>query len=133
MKRFIVVAVAIAMVLVLTAATNLAPQNPFHGHWTGTDGDGSKLTFTFDEQSRSGGRVYELKGTDDVCGACGGAPALMIGIGVLESENVIHSTEIWWGVPSGDPLFYFLEGNYTYDPGTDTITDGNGLVFERGN
>lgn len=95
--------------------------------------DGSQLTLSFHEQNKSGGRVYEIRGHDDVCSGCGGAPADMEGIGVLEDENTINASSVWWSVPTGDPVFYFLSGYFTYDPDTDTVTDPDGIVYQRGN
>lgn len=132
MKRFVVISIALSIVLLLTAALPAGSgYNPFRGNWKGIDVDGSNLSLSFDVEKRSGGRVFEIHGYDNICtGFCDGAPAKWECVGILEEENTINASCVVWKVPTGDPAFFF-NGFYTYDPNADTVTDPDGIVYTR--
>ncbi len=134
MKRLTVLTLSIVLVLLLsvTLPVSATSNHAFRGHWTGIDLDGSNLALTFNEQSRSGGNVFDIQETDDMCTLCGGPPAKMIGVGYLAGANTLNASTVWWTVPTGNPVFPFPNVTYTYDPLTDTITDFSGVVFHRG-
>jgi len=133
MKRPAVVmtAIALAVLLVLALPAAASSPHPFRGDWKAIDGDGSNLSLSFVAQSRSGGRVFNIHGFDDSCTSCGGAPAGMEGVGVLDGENTINASFVWWTVPTGDPVLGLFDGSFTYDPDTNTVTDPDGIVYHR--
>jgi hypothetical protein len=107
-------------------------RTPFRGDWRAVDYDGSNLRLKFVEEARSGGFVFHIEGYDDACFDCPGAPpAEMVGFGILQGDNTIDATTAWWVVPTGDTIWYFLNGPFTYDPVSDTVTDIQGVVYGR--
>lgn len=130
MNRFNTLFYAVALVFAVTFLT-AAGSHPFRGNWKGTNSDGNKLTLAFNELSLSGGRIYEIQGTDDMGGEGGGSAAKMRGIGVLESEAAMTASCVWWSTPSGDPAFYFLTGTYSYDSDSDQVIDPEGVIYDR--
>jgi hypothetical protein len=55
----------------------------------------------------------------------------MKAVGVLEGENSIAVSMVWWCLPEGSNVLYFLSDTYIYDPFTDTITTNDGTIFHR--
>jgi hypothetical protein len=89
------------------------------------------LSLSFVEERQSNGNIFEIHYYDDSCtGFCGGAPAKLEAIGILEGENTLNATGVVWKVPTGDPAFFF-NGFFMYDPDTDTITDPDGMIYHR--
>ena len=134
MKRIKLSAVALSIALLLAAALPAAAssRHPFRGNWKGTDVfDGSNVVLWIVEESHSGGQVFGIRGTDDRTGQWCGKPAKMQALGVLEGENYIAVSMVWWCLPEGSNILYFLSDSLTYDPSTDTTTDGSGSIYYR--
>lgn len=133
MKRFTII-LAFTAVLLLAAALpdGITNSQPFIGNWKGIDPfDGSNLTLWIVGEARSGGQVFELRENDDRTGPWCSGPAEMRAVGVLEGENSIAASMVWWCLPAGSDVLYFISDTFNYDPVTDTITSTDGTVFYR--
>ena len=134
MKRYVPTAVLIAALLLLATILPVSAlsRNPFRGNWKGLDTwDDSNLTYQIVEEARTGGKVFEIRGHDDRTGGwCGGGPATLKAIGVLDAENHVVLSLVW-NCLADHTILYFLSDDFTYDPATDTITDSTGGVFHR--
>jgi len=134
MKHFRLFAVALSIALLLAAAipATASSRHPFRGNWKGTDTfDQSNMTLSIVEESRSGGQVFTIRGTDDRTGQWCGGPAKMQGLGVLDGDNSVALSLVWWCLPAGSTILYFLDDTLTYDPSTDTISDNSLTTFHR--
>lgn len=133
MKRFSVI-LAFTAVLLLAAAfpVTISGSHQFIGNWKGIDQfDGSNLTLWIVEEANSGGKVFEVRGRDDQTGQWCGGPARSEAVGVLERENSVAVSFVWWCLPDGSSVIPFVEDTLSYDPVTDTITINDGTVFHR--
>jgi len=135
MKRSTLIILALCAMLLVAAVVPAAAstRHPFRGVWRGVDvWDESNITLRFVEESRSGGQVFDIRGHDDRTGDwCGGA-AEVRAVGVLEDENVLAASIVWWCLPDGSNVVYFLPDHFSYDPSTDTLTTDDGSVYHRG-
>jgi hypothetical protein len=120
----------VALVAVLPAAAS--SRNPFRGDWKGIDAfDGSNVRLQIVEQSRSGGQVFHLRARDDRTGPWCGPAAEMTGVAVLEGDNVLTASMVWWCLPEGSNILYFLPDTLIYDPSFDKITGADGTIYTR--
>jgi hypothetical protein len=133
MKRitWVPVAIALALVLALALPAAASPKHPFRGNWKGIDLDGSHISLWIVEEGRSGGKVFQIRGYDDRTGLWCGGPARMSALGALTSDTTIDMHLIWWCLPAADSWWLFLPDTLTYDPATDTLFDGSGVVYSR--
>ena len=135
MKRYAILSFALSVAFLLATVLPAAAtsKHPFRGNWKGLDTwDDSNITYRIVEEARSGGKVFEIRGTDDRTGGwCGGGPATLKAIGVLEEENYIVLSLVWTCLAADHNVLYFLSDTFTYDPSTDTITDSTGGIFHR--
>jgi hypothetical protein len=133
MKRpltVLAICATLALMAVLPAAAS--SRNPFRGHWKGVDAfDGSNIRLQIVEQSKSGGQVFDLRAHDDRTGSWCGEDAEMTGIAAHAAEDVLTASMIWWCLPAGSSVLYFLPDTLTYDPTTDTITGTDGTTYTR--
>jgi len=131
MKRLTVVIVALTFMLLLGAVFPAAAGNksPFIGDWYATDVDGSTVTLAIKGEIGSGGKIFNISGSDNFTGPwCSSRGAgKMKAIGLLTAENSITAPGIWWCLPPGTgtwpadlTLYPFI---LVYNPSTDTITD----------
>ncbi len=113
------------------------PQSPFVGTWVTNDHDGSTSTAAFDISDEG---VVDMVVVDDSASVCSGAPSTMSGTGSLEGDMVLVIPEPLYtcddgAIPevlSGPPLEEQLRNlTFTYNPGSDTLTDTFGLVWTR--
>ena len=133
MKRVTIIMIVIAATLLIAALPGGKPaSHPFLGRWEGIDVDGSNLTLWITLEARSGGQVLEIRAHDDRTGDwwCGGA-AKGEAVAVLEAENFVRLSSVWWCLPAGSSLVYFYEDTLTYNPATDTLTGGDETVYHR--
>jgi hypothetical protein len=134
MKRFMTISLVISAVLLLALAlpAGASTSHPFRGNWKGTDTyDQSNLTLWIVEEARSGGSVFEIRGHDDRTGPWCGGQAKMRGLGVLEDDSSIAVSMVWWCLPAGSNILYFLSDTLTYDSSTDTVSDTTGVIYSR--
>jgi len=135
MKRSALIIVTLCATLLLAAVLPAAAssRHPFRGNWRGIDAwDGSNVTLQIVEESRSGGQVFDIRARDDRTGAWCGGPAEMTGIGVLQGENSVAVSMVWWCLPAGSNVLYFLSDTLTYHSSTDSITGDDGTIYQRG-
>lgn len=130
-----IIAALIAVAFVAIAPTALAapPGSPFTGAWKSTDIDGSHQKLAISNGSASG--TYRLNLYDDgasVCIPLTGAmvPASVRGTGTA-SGNVLTATLIVTCLSHPPISFGPVSQTFTYDPGTDTLTDGVGVTWFR--
>ena len=133
--RMLIIATCVLLASVLVMSTALAASSPFTGAWDSIDSDGSYQTL------RIGGgpgdsqhvRYYDFGAT-----VCGLDPvtgdflyaASARGNLTASGNSLTGSMPVY--CQSGPPAFW---GNanfaFAYDPGTDTLTDGFGIVWSR--
>jgi len=135
MKRSVLIIVALCVTLLFVAVLPVAAStsHPFRGNWRGIDAfDQSNITLQIVEVSRSGGQVLDIRVNDDRTGPWCGGPAEMRAIGVLEGDNSVAVSMVWWCLPAGSRVLYFYPDTLAYHPSTDTITSNDGTVYQRG-
>jgi hypothetical protein len=124
------IAIAAAMLLaVIVSSAATAATSPFSGRWTSTDpGDGS-----FQVLLISAGSAPSVTFEDYYASSCAnhGSPAthwVSAGGGEVDGDTLYVSFH-----KSGCGSFSIgaYEDWYTYDAGTDTLTDSFGIVWER--
>src|SRR4030042_3158916 len=127
MKRFTIILVVSVCLLLIAAYPRggSASSNPFSGNWRAIDdADGSNLKMRIVEEARSGGKVFNVHQTDDRTGPwCGGGPAEMNAVGVLQGENKIEAQLVWWCLDTSQNPLAFVPDTLTYDPTTGTIIE----------
>ena len=128
-KILLVACCAVLLALTLGPVTAaLAVDDVFQGTWTAIDSDGSNLTLTI-QGSGTGGR-HAVRELDDSASVCGGAPASVQGWGTVDGDTM----DVLWTLacqPGGNPFRGPVTEIFTYDPGSDTLTDSLGIVFHR--
>jgi hypothetical protein len=123
------------MVVVACASTVLAPpvsaaSGLLAGTWVSVDSDGSNQTLDI---RGSGHRVYAMTYFDEsATSACGGNPARISGPGFVDGDQVRHSGPVVC-LPGGNVFESRFTVSYSYDDGTDTLTDDFGTVWHRAN
>jgi hypothetical protein len=129
---------AIPLLLLLTTLSLGATLPPpastlgFQGGWFAKDPkDGSCLYLRIDQERRSGGRVFSLQGTDTEATEWCEGESRMRGLAVLELDNHLATTVVWWCIPDQADIRKFEPNSLDYDTANDTITDSSGAVFHR--
>lgn len=110
-----------------TAPADAKQGGGYAGTWTSVDSDGSNQVLRI---SGSGAGSYGLRLFDDAGTVCGGAPTLFNGSGHLVEDGLVALGSVVC-LPGGNPLRGAITLWYVYDAGTDTITDGGGVVWSR--
>ncbi len=133
MKRFTLAALFLCAALLLSAAAPAfgVPGNRFLGSWRGTDVDGSNLNLWISTDYWSGGRLLHVRGSDDDTGGWCGGRARMEAIGLPEGDDALTTSGAWWCLDPQQTILFPLPGTFTYDGGTDTLSDGS-VVYYRG-
>ena len=127
-------AVALTALLLVSAVAFAAP-GPFVGAWESTDVDGSYQRLAIGGGPGEGHRVLYYDYGATVCGLdpdTGGIlyPALARGSGEAAGDVLSGEWAVW--CLSHPATFYASLGfEFTYDATTDTLTDGNGVVWSR--
>lgn len=112
----------------LTPPASAAPGS-LAGSWSSVDVDGSHQTLRI---RGSGKPVYAMFLRDDfTSGACGGAPAKVVGHAVVHGrELLMRGTLVCHR--RGNPLpGVRISFGLHHDPGNDTLTDDAGVVWRR--
>ena len=122
---------------VVTPPPPNVPQSPFVGTWVTNDHDGSTSTAAFDISNEG---VIDMIVADDSASVCSGTPSTMTGTGNLDGDMVLVIPEPVYTCDdgttprelSGPPLEEQLRNlTFTYNAGSDTLTDTFGLVWTR--
>ena len=128
MQKFIgLVVILVGLVVGLGAPPAVAAQGSLAGDWSSIDTDGSHQTLTI---TGSGRRVYAMSLSDDAAGLCGGAPALAIGSGRVEEDQLLMRASAVC-LPGGNVLRGVISIGFIHDAGADTLTDDFGVVWSR--
>lgn len=98
----------------------------FAGSWTAIDGDGSNLSLSI----RGSGPRYTFREVDDSAHVCDGAPATINGAGRADGE-VLEAQATLACMPGGNIFRQRFDFVFFYDAGTDTLTDGDDVVYTR--
>lgn len=118
---------AIGLAIGLNAPPAIAAQGELAGTWTSIDSDGSNQTLTI---TGSGNRVYAISLFDDAASLCGGDPALAQGAGRVD-DGQLSTRVAAVCLPKGNRLRGVIDIGFSYDEGTDTLTDDFGIVWSR--
>ena len=128
MKRIFSLGVMVlGLVVGLGAPPAVAAQGELAGTWTSIDTDGSNQTLTI---TGSGNRVYAMSLLDESASLCDGAPATAQGPGLAEEDQLfLRASAVC--LPGGNVLRGVIEIGFSYDAGSDTLTDDFGVVWSR--
>lgn len=117
-----------ACVSAMLAPSAWAASGGLAGRWSSVDGDGSTQTLSI---TGSGGQAYAIVYDDEsATGACSGAPARIVGPGFVDGNDVVMEGTLVC-LPGGNPFRSRLAIGFSYDAGTDTLTDSFGIVWHR--
>jgi len=112
--------VAIALFIGTTQAL-AAPAPSIEGTWIATDtADGSRMRLWI-RADRDIDSLYDIRYFDQSCGGCAGLPGTGRFVGFMVEENQVHGTGYFRS--QGHTYFYQLDGDWYYDPSTDTIAE----------
>ena len=134
MRRLVVVPVMFLAMSSLSLAfpPDDSPNLDFEGCWNAKDpSDGGRLTLHIVEESRSGGRVFSILGTDFEPGDWCEGESRMKALAVLSAESHLATSTVWWCLPDGADVVYFRSDSLHYDASDDTITNSIGAVYHR--
>jgi hypothetical protein len=120
--KFILLASAAAFVL---SAAGSAQADPWVGKWRSVDLDGSNQTLDI---TRRADGSYDVILFDDRATLCGGAAASGAGVGTVSGSLMTGTTNITCANGQVAGTFPFRG---TYNPQSDTFTDGLGVVWSR--
>lgn len=124
----IMLAVTLASIatLMFSAPAAAAPSD-YQGHWTSIDTDGSHQTLWI----RGNGSTVAVTYHDDVAtSACDGGPAMVSGTGRLDGDVLVMRGALTCS-PGGNWVHGLIFLEFTYDAGSDTLVDFDGIVWER--
>jgi hypothetical protein len=120
---------AVLGAVVMSGATAAQLGDPFRGRWTSTDFDGSHQMLDIRGAGRTGHYALSLF-DDSATTACEGSPAHLRGSGVVDGDSLVMTGTLVCR-PGGNPLRFRTSLAFTYDPGTDTLTDESGVAWDR--
>jgi len=121
MKRFMLLTIFLAVILILTIPAAAESNRNFIGRWLATDLDESNMELWITRSGWSGGRLLNLRARDDRTGGWCGGEARMEAIGVLVEDNSLQTSGAWWCINPVENIMFPLEGSLIYDLVTDTI------------
>jgi hypothetical protein len=126
-RRLLFLVVAVSLVLVaaapMAASARASAARPpsIEGTWNATDTfDGSRMRLWI-RADRDIDSLYDIRYFDQSCGGCAGLPGTGRFVGFMVEEYQIHGTGYFRS--QGYTYFYQLDGDWFYDPNTDTITE----------
>jgi hypothetical protein len=119
---------AAALTLALVTNALAAPSDPFKGVWTSTDTDGSNQMLSFG----GSGDTRAVHYFDAGASVCGwpevNATATLIGTATVSGSS---ATADLAGQCNGTGQSLASTSTFTYDSGTNTLTDSFGLTWYR--
>jgi hypothetical protein len=99
----------------------------YAGSWTATDvPDGSALSLSI----QGVGPRYAVREVDAAATVCGGAPATVSGRGREDGPYLVATVTLACE-PGGNVFREHVQVFFSYDAGTDTLTDNEGVVWYR--
>jgi hypothetical protein len=123
-KAGVLAVLVIAIALALSAAS-AAPADPWIGNWKSIDVDGSNQTLRISKRADG---TYAVVLHDDSATLCDGIAAAGVGVGTVSGNAIAGTVAITCADGRLAGTFPFKG---TYDPKTDTFTDGLGVVWSR--
>jgi hypothetical protein len=124
-RKLGLVAAACLAASALTVSTAHSAEG-FAGEWAATDGDGSNLSLSI----HGSGARYAVRELDDAATVCGGAPASVSGAGKADGDLLVVQATLACQ-PGGNTFRHRIEIAFTYDATPDTLTDNDGVVWNR--
>jgi hypothetical protein len=119
----------VAATCLAASALTLSPAHAaegFAGEWTATDGDGSKLSLSIHGSDAR----YAVREVDDAATVCGGAPASVSGAGKADGDLLVVQATLACQ-PGGNTFRQRIEISFTHNATPDTLTDNDGVVWNR--
>ena len=111
--------------LVASGVGSLRPGPCYAGPWTAVDHDGSHLTLSI----QGTGPRYAVREVDDsATSVCGGSPATVAGSGTVDGDWLVVQATLAC-TPGGNVLRSRIEIAFSYDAGTGTLVDNEGVVW----
>lgn len=133
--RFFFITASLLLVLSVGISPAFAAPNPLQGMWESTDVDGSYQILHIGGGPASTHQVRYYDYGASVCGVDPESGAILYAgwaRGSLTRYNYVLAGTLPFYCRTSPPTFW---GNvtfqFTYDPGTDTLTDGWGIVWTR--
>ena len=132
MGRKAVVTAGAALVvgsMLVAPATASAASDAFRGTWTSTDVDGSSQWLAIGGSGSAG--LHSVRGSSTtrphrVCGL----PASVAGQGSTAGDT-LTMTGVLTCRPGGNPLRFRITVEFVYSPGSDTLADSFGVIWQR--
>ena len=118
----------VSLVLAALLAPPVLGADVFQGTWTATDNDGSSLTLYISGSGTRG--AHAVFYVDDAASVCGGGPANAIGSGFV-NDGTLDTLLAPVCLPGGNAARGRVFLSFTYDSGTDTLTDNTGVIWSR--
>jgi len=132
---FLVTALILVLISAVFVSSAAAKKDAFSGTWYSTDQDGSNQTLMI---TGGGGDLRHVKYYDDAATVCGVDP---VSHEILYAARAKGSLEVSGNTLNGSLPVYCLTipptfhddvvFSFTYDPLTDTLTDGHTVVWYR--
>jgi len=126
-RRLLFLLAALSLILVAAApiaasTRSSAARSPsIEGTWTATDTlDGSRMRLWI-RADKDIDSLYDIRYFDQACGGCAGLPGTGRFVAFMVEENHIHG--IGYFRSQGHTYFYQGEGDWYYDPNTDTVSE----------
>jgi hypothetical protein len=131
-RRFAAILCSITGAAVLLVGVGAGPAEAkqsgvFAGRWSSVDTDGSHQTLRI---TGSGNGSYGMVLYDDAASVCGGAPTLFVGSGHVDGDELVMAGALACQ-PGGNVLHGVVQIGYSYDAGSDTLTDFFGVTWTR--
>ena len=131
MKKWKLPAVLFLVIILMVFSVSLAGaggSNPFKGHWVGTDSfDGSTLNLTI---AGNPAGPLKLTWTESYFTLCEGTAGIGKGTGTQAGANTLDAEIDFTCFTTGTTLHHVL--TFTYDPVSDTLTDGTDTWYRAG-
>jgi hypothetical protein len=127
MRRIGLFVLFVMGLLLATAGHATAGGDPFIGGWRSVDTDGSQQSLQVEPLGAGYNAAYYRDSFTS--GVCQGAPA-KIWSRMRVNGNVMKGSSADLRCPN-NIHFHLGAGRYIYDPGTDTLVDGAGIVWTR--
>jgi hypothetical protein len=114
----------------VASAVGLPPAHAggaYAGSWTAIDHDGSHMTLSI----QGTGPRYAVREVDDsATSACQGNPATVSGAGTVDGDWLYVRATLAC-TPGGNVLRHQVEIAFSYDAGSGTLVDNEGVVWSR--
>ena len=121
------VVAALSLTVLGAGAAEAKQGGSYAGRWASVDTDGSNQVLRI---TGSGEGSYGMVLYDDAASACGGTPTLFVGSGHFDGAELVMTGSLACR-PGGNVLHGVVDIGFSYDVGTDTLTDFFGVTWTR--